>query len=85
MEVTLKRAEVQRYLESEVEKGRFASPSELIEVALLRLMLNDTDEEFDAETLAAIRRANEQLDRGEGRDLQDVAAEFRSKHKSMLD
>jgi len=84
MEVVLKRPEVQRFIEEQVKQGTFASPSEVIEIALLRLMLNDTDEEFDEQTLEAIKRADEQISRGEGRDLKDFAAEFRAKHQAHL-
>jgi Arc/MetJ-type ribon-helix-helix transcriptional regulator len=84
MEVILKRPEVQRFVEDQITQGRFASPSEIIEAALLRWMLNDMEEEFDAATLAAIERADEQLARGEGHDLHKVAAEFRAKYKTIL-
>ncbi len=47
--------------------------------------INDAAAECDAETFKAITRADEQLDRGEGRDLRDVATEFRAKHRDKFD
>jgi hypothetical protein len=42
--------------------------------------LNDeSDEDFDDEAVAAIRRADAQCDRGEGRDIADVAADLRKR------
>jgi Arc/MetJ-type ribon-helix-helix transcriptional regulator len=56
MDVVLKRSSVRKYVEEQVKQGHFASPSEVIEAALMRLMLDDASEPFDAETLAAIKR-----------------------------
>ena len=84
MEVVLKRPEVRQFVEEQVKGGAFASPSEVIEIALLRLMLNDTDEEFDEATVEAVKRADEQISRGQGRDLKDFAAEFRARHQAHL-
>jgi Arc/MetJ-type ribon-helix-helix transcriptional regulator len=84
MDVVLKRSSVRKYVEEQVKQGHFASPSEVIEAALMRLMLDDASEPFDAETLAAIKRGDEQIERGEGRDISGAAAEFRAKHKDIL-
>jgi hypothetical protein len=47
--------------------------------ALSRLM-EDTDEEIDDETYAALQRTDEQLARGEGRAWEDVRDELRAKY-----
>jgi hypothetical protein len=49
--------------------------------AIARLMI-EADEDIDAATAAAINRAEEQLDRGEGIEFDQFAAEMRRKIKS---
>ena len=84
MDVILKRPSVQKYVEEQVKQGHFSSPSEVIEAALMRQMVDDANVPFDQETLAAIERGNDQIERGEGRDLREVAAAFRAKHEEIL-
>ncbi len=84
MDVVLKHPSVRKYVEDQIKQGNFASPSEVIEAALMRLMVDDTNEPFDAETLAAIQRGDRQIERGEGRELSEVAAEFRTKNSHIL-
>ena len=77
MNISLK-PEVQRFIEEEVKAGRFASPAEVLEAAIDRMMI-ESELELDDETAAAINRAEAQLDRGEGIDFDQFAAEMRRK------
>lgn len=71
MNLTLN-SDVQRFIDEQVKEGRFASPEELIEAAIMDM--RDADDELDEEDLAAIREADAQLDRGEGIELSEVRA-----------
>ena len=80
MQISLNKPELERFVADQVTRGRFPSAADVIEAALARLMFEDAEEEFDEETLQAIRRAEEQLDRGEGRPFKQVADELRKRH-----
>jgi len=73
--------ELQRFVEDQVRSGAFSSPKEVIEAGLARLMFDD-EEEMDADTLAAIQRAQDQIKRGEYRPFTEFAAEMRKKYLS---
>ena len=81
MQIALTKPELQQFVEQQVRAGRFASPAEVVEAGLARLML-DPAEDFavDERTLAAIEEAEAQVARGEDRDFEGFAAEFRKSH-----
>lgn len=80
MQISIK-PELQQFIEKEVSAGHFKSAEEVVEAALARLMSEpDESEEFSPERLAAIRRSNDQIDRGEGIPFEIAAAELRRKH-----
>ena len=81
MQILLSKPRYERFIEEQVNGGRFASAAEVVEAALSKLMEDERGEELDDETYAKILRANEQIDRGEGRPLEDVAAELRRKYR----
>jgi putative addiction module CopG family antidote len=66
--------ELERFVQEQVETGRFASPSEVFEAGLARLML---DGEFDEEDLRAFEEAERQIAAGETVDLKMVRAEYK--------
>jgi Arc/MetJ-type ribon-helix-helix transcriptional regulator len=70
--------EVQKFVEEQVKARRFASPSEVLDEAVNR-MKTEGDLELDDETVAAILRAEQQLDRGEGIDFDQFKAEMRNR------
>ena len=77
MNVTLS-PETERFIQSQVKAGLFSSPDQLLEEAVRCLMIEEVDvESLDPETRAAIARAEEQFERGEGIDFDIVAAEMR--------
>jgi Arc/MetJ-type ribon-helix-helix transcriptional regulator len=79
MQINLDDPRVQRFIAEQVESGRFPTPEAAVQAAVERMMLDRPDQELDRETIDAINRAEEQLDRGEGIDFAQFAAEMRKK------
>jgi Arc/MetJ-type ribon-helix-helix transcriptional regulator len=79
MNITLS-PELQKFVEERVKAGEFQSPAQVIEAGLARLMLDPPPDELDEDTLAAIERAEAQLDRGEGIPLKEAFDRLRKKH-----
>ena len=67
-----------QFVKGQVESGRFRSADEVVAEAL-DLLKTETDLELDDETAAAINRAEEQIDRGEGIDFKQFAEQWRQK------
>ena len=74
--------ETQKLLEERMRSGRFATPDEAVRAALQTLgdVEGDALEDLDAETRAAIERADAQGDRGEGRPWEQVRDELRARY-----
>jgi putative addiction module CopG family antidote len=79
MDVTLK-PELQRFVDEQVEAGRFTTPAEVLEAALLRLMRDPLDDELDAADVAAIEQSEQEIARGEDMDWDEVSARLRQKY-----
>jgi Arc/MetJ-type ribon-helix-helix transcriptional regulator len=81
MDVPLK-PELAEFVAEQVRAGRYPSEVDVIEAAVARLMLDApvSEDELDAETLAAIDEADAQIDRGEGMDVDEAFARLRAKH-----
>ena len=79
MQVTLT-AELEEFVNEQVKAGRFASATDVVEAALTQFMV--MPEVLDAETLAAIDRADAEFERGEDRPFSEVAAELRQRYLS---
>jgi putative addiction module CopG family antidote len=79
MDVTLK-PELQRFIDEQVEAGRFATPAEVLEAALLRLMRDPADDELDAADIADIEQSEQEIARGEDMDWDQVSARLRQKY-----
>jgi Arc/MetJ-type ribon-helix-helix transcriptional regulator len=77
MNVLLK-PEIQHFIDEQVKTGRFDSPQEVLEEALVRMM--DELVEFDEPTLDAIDESEDQIQRGQFRDWKQVSAELRAKY-----
>jgi putative addiction module CopG family antidote len=71
--------ELERFIDEQVKAGRFASPAEVLEAGLARLMLDPPDE-LDEEDLAAIDESEAQIARGEDLDWKEVSSELRRKY-----
>ena len=79
MNITLS-PELKKFVEEKVKAGEFQSPAQVVEAGLARLMLDPPPDELDDDTLAAIDRAEAQLDRGEGIPLKEAFERLRKKH-----
>jgi Arc/MetJ-type ribon-helix-helix transcriptional regulator len=82
MHVHLSKPELEKFVDELVKSGQFASPTEVIEAGLARLMLDPAPEDLDEETHAAIDQAEGEFERGEDRSFKEFAAEFRAKYLS---
>ena len=74
--------EVRKFIEDRIRTGQYSTPEEVIQEAIARLQ---SDEEWaaldlDDPTLAAIEESEAQYQRGEFRDLKDVAADLRARY-----
>jgi putative addiction module CopG family antidote len=78
MNVALK-PELEKFVQDQVKAGRFASPAEVLEAGLARLMLDPPDE-LDAADLAAIDESEEQIARGEDLDWKAASQELRRRY-----
>jgi putative addiction module CopG family antidote len=72
--------ELKRYVDEQVRAGRFASPEEVVEAGLARLMLDPVPDALDDEDRAAIEESEAQIDRGEDLDWAEVSAALRNKY-----
>lgn len=78
MNVTLS-PRTQQLLEERMREGGYPSADDLIRVALEALE-GESVEELDSGTQAAIERAEEQADRGEGITADEAFQQLRRKH-----
>ena len=76
LNVTLK-PDAQQFVEQQIRAGHFRSAEEVLDEAVHRMMIES--DEIDDETAAAINRAEEQIDRGEGIDFDEFAAKMRQR------
>jgi Arc/MetJ-type ribon-helix-helix transcriptional regulator len=79
MQVQLRRPELEKFIDDQVKAGYFPSPEAAVEAAVEHMMLDQGVDELDDETAAAINRAEEQIERGEGIDFRQFAAAMREK------
>jgi Arc/MetJ-type ribon-helix-helix transcriptional regulator len=79
MEVTLP-PELERFVADQVSAGHFASPAEVLEAGLARLMLDPRPDDLDADDLTAIAESEAQIERGEDLDWKQVSARLRKQY-----
>lgn len=79
MNVTLK-PELERFIEDEVNAGRFSSVADALEAGVARLMLDPPGNWLDGEDLAAIEVSEQQIARGEDVDWKEASATFRRRY-----
>ncbi len=77
MNIQLTKPALAKFVDDEVRSGHFSSAAEVIEAGLARLMLDPEPQDLDAETLAAIERAEAQFDRGEGIPVEEAFERLR--------
>jgi putative addiction module CopG family antidote len=73
--------EVRMFIEDRVRAGQYATPEDVVHEAIARLRSDEelAGEDLDDDTLGAIEESEQQFQRGEFRDLKDVAAELRAR------
>lgn len=79
MNVTLK-PELERFIEDQVNAGRFSSVADALEAGVARLMLDPPSDSLDGEDLAAIEVSEQQIARGEDVDWKEASATFRRRY-----
>ena len=79
MNVTLRPA-LKKLVDDKVKAGEYASPNELMEAAVARLIFDPHRGELDEETLAALREGESQLERGEGIPAEAAFDRLRKKY-----
>ena len=72
---------IQKFVNDQVNSGRFHSPDAVLEEALTRMMEEEASQ-MDEQTLATVDESEDQIDRGEVRDWKEVSAELRAKYLS---
>lgn len=77
MQVQLTRPELEKFIDEQVNAGRFPTREAVVEAAVESMMFDVEAAELDDETAAAINRAEEQIKRGEGIDFKLFATEMR--------
>jgi Arc/MetJ-type ribon-helix-helix transcriptional regulator len=73
----LTKPELEKFIGEQVKAGHFPSPQAAVEAAVERMRLESEFEDLDDEIAAAINRAEQQLDRGQGIDFEQFAATMR--------
>lgn len=78
MNLSLK-AELEEFVQQEINKGKYTNPNEVIEAALNLLSRQNSDDRWKLEIGEKIDVAITQIDRGEGLNGDEVFASLRSK------
>ncbi|HTK77801.1 MAG TPA: type II toxin-antitoxin system ParD family antitoxin [Gemmataceae bacterium] len=79
MDITLNKPQFRQFVEDEIKSGRFASPADVVEAALARLMDDRELTSLDDETIAALAEADAEIERGNGIDFDKFAADARAR------
>lgn len=79
MNVTLK-PELERFIEDQVNAGRFSSVADVLEAGLARLILDPPGDWLDGEDLTAIEVSERQIARGEDVDWKEASATLRRQY-----
>ncbi len=66
MRISVEKPELEKFIADAIKAGSFATPTEVIEAGLARLMLDPPPEALSAEDESALDEAEAQLERGEG-------------------
>jgi putative addiction module CopG family antidote len=80
MHIQLTKPELQEFIREQVETGRFASATEVVEAGLAQLRLGLESGGLDEETLKAIEASESRVARGDSREWKEVSAELRRKY-----
>ena len=78
MNLSLK-AELEEFVQQEINQGKYATPTEVIEAALNLLVTQNSSDQWAIQIGEKIDVAVDQIDQGEGLDGDEVFASLRSK------
>ena len=78
MNLSLK-VELEKFVQQEINKGKYATPTEVIEAALNLLVIQNSFDQWAIEIGEKIDVAVAQIDRGEGLNGDEVFVSLRSK------
>jgi len=79
MNVQLK-PELEKFVDDQVKEGHFASPNDVVEAGLARLMLDPPPDELDSQDIAELSESLRQMRGGEVIDWNELSARLRRKH-----
>ena len=71
--------ELERFIDQQVKAGRFASPDEVVEAGLARLMLDPEPEALDPAEVEEVRASLKEMTRGEVVDWKKHSADVRKR------
>jgi Arc/MetJ-type ribon-helix-helix transcriptional regulator len=77
MQLQLNKPELEKFIDAKVKSGDFPSPAAVVEDAVARMMMDE--QSLSREDIAAINRAEEEMDQGRFVDFDVFAAEMRKK------
>jgi Arc/MetJ-type ribon-helix-helix transcriptional regulator len=80
MQVLVTKPEVEKFIDAQVQAGNFASPKDVVEAGVARLMLDQSYAELDDDDMAAIAESEEQILRGKVRPFREAARELSRKY-----
>ena len=83
IQVNITNPDVERFVADEVRSGRYASPADLLQEAVLRMMV-PASPELSEEDWRAIEEADAEIDRGEGVERDVVVASLRARLQDRL-
>ena len=78
MRISLTKPELEQFIEEQVKSGKYPSAEAVVEAAVSDLR-DASESDLDEQTIAAINRAEEQFERGQGIDFDQFAAAIRRK------
>jgi Arc/MetJ-type ribon-helix-helix transcriptional regulator len=71
---------LKRFVDEQVKAGYFPTPEAVVQASLSRMMDERDEITLTAEDLAAIKRSDEQIERGEYVEFDEFAARMRKKY-----
>ena len=77
MQLRLDKPELEKFIDAKVKSGDFSSPAAVVEDAVARMMMDERM--LSEEDVAAINRAEKEMDEGRFVDFDVFAAEMRKK------
>jgi len=80
MQVQLRKPELEKFIDEQVQAGYFPTPEAAIEAAVAQMMVDQGTDGLTDEDMAAIAESDAQIDRGECIDFDIFAAEMRKKY-----